>query len=451
MKKITSLVLALMMTLTVAACGAKDETPETPGETPVETPGEEPGEEPAEGGLTGEITVQVEEGWKPYYDAAVERFVEANPDAAVELIVTGSFDMLDILDSTDPANEDIADVFSIPADRIYGLNDNEALAPMDAMAIADKVGGFDNYDAGLGGNFNIDGDYLAFPMNIETLIAYANTANAEAAGIDLTKSVEMNDAGLDVLIPMFDAWFGVAVLNSADIDLLAKADDGTLTSDFTAEWADLPAEKQAAVTAVYEYWKKTQDAGVPMWDAEAAWGHMDTEFTTGGSAALRISGPWDAGAFSGQAGDGADLEIMPIGSITVAGQPLKHWKGGWGIAINSRNEGDDEKMALAEAFIAELMNTEHAVEFFKNTGKIMENVPADVYLSSDLTDADKAIIENVLASYADAPARPLFTEWGSVWDTWKNSVLSWSSVKPADAEAAYKEIKAAFDAMMLNY
>jgi len=108
-------------------------------------------------------------------------------------------------------------------------------------------------------------------------------------------------------------------------------------------------------------------------------------------------------------------------------------------------------MALAEAFIAELMNTEHAVEFFKNTGKIMENVPADVYLSSDLTDADKAIIENVLASYADAPARPLFTEWGSVWDTWKNSVLSWSSVKPADAEAAYKEIKAAFDAMMLNY
>lgn len=451
MKKITSLVLALMMTLTVAACGAKDETPETPGETPVETPGEEPGEEPAEGGLTGEITVQVEEGWKPYYDAAVERFVEANPDAAVELIVTGSFDMLDILDSTDPSNEDIADVFSIPADRIYGLNDNEALAPMDAMAIADKVGGFDNYDAGLGGNFNIDGDYLAFPMNIETLIAYANTANAEAAGIDLTKSVEMNDAGLDVLIPMFDAWFGVAVLNSADIDLLAKADDGTLTSDFTAEWADLPAEKQAAVTAVYEYWKKTQDAGVPMWDAEAAWGHMDTEFTTGGSAALRISGPWDAGAFSGQAGDGADLEIMPIGSITVAGQPLKHWKGGWGIAINSRNEGDDEKMALAEAFIAELMNTEHAVEFFKNTGKIMENVPADVYMSSDLTDADKAIIENVLASYADAPARPLFTEWGSVWDTWKNSVLSWSSVKPADAEAAYKEIKAAFDAMMLNY
>src|SRR5690554_4998692 len=108
-------------------------------------------------------------------------------------------------------------------------------------------------------------------------------------------------------------------------------------------------------------------------------------------------------------------------------------------------------MALAEAFIAELMNTDFALDFFKYTGKIMENVPADVYLNGDMSDADKIIVENVLASYTDAPARPLFTEWGQVWTTWENSVLSWASVQPADAEAAYNAIKAAFDAMMLNY
>ena len=62
-------------------------------------------------------------------------------------------------------------------------------------------------------------------------------------------------------------------------------------------------------------------------------------------------------------------------------------------------------------------------------------------MNSDLKDSDKVIVENVFASYADAPARPLFTEYGKVWDTWKNAVLSWSSVKPADAEAAYKEFK----------
>ena len=447
MKKITSLVLALMLSLSVAACGSKDEpkTPETPGETPVETPGEEPGEE----GLTGSITVQAEEGWKAYYEAAVARFLEKNPDASVELKITGAFDMLDILDSTDPSNEDIADVYAIPADRLTGLNQNEALAPMDAKAMAEKIGGFTNYDAGLGGNFNVDGDYLAFPMNIETLVVYANKANAEAEGIDLTKSIEMNEAGLNLLIPMFDAWFGVGVLNSSDIELLGKNDDGTLFSDFTAEWADLAPEKQATVTAIFEYWKKTQETNASLWDAEAAWGILDEEFTTGGTGVARISGPWDAGTFTTQAGE--NLEIMPIGTVTVAGKPMKHWKGGWGLAINSRNEGDDEKMALAEAFIVELMNTDYAVDFFKSTGKIMENVPADVYLSSDLSDQEKSIIENVLASYQDAPARPLFQEWGSVWDTWKNAVLSWSSVKPADAEAAYKEIKAAFDAMMLNF
>ena len=80
----------------------------------------------------------------------------------------------------------------------------------------------------------------------------------------------------------------------------------------------------------------------------------------------------------------------------------------------------------------------------------MPNVEADVYLNSDLSATDKAVIKNVLASYTDEPARPLFTEWGSVWDTWQNSVLSWSSVKPATAEAAYTEVKAAFDAMMLT-
>ena len=447
MKKITSLVLALMMTLSVAACGSKDETPDNGGSTPAEIPVDSGSEE----GLTGSITVQAEEGWKGYYEDAVARFKENNPDANVELKITGAFDNLDVLDATDPGNEDVPDVFAIPADRLYGLNDNEAIAPIDAKMIADKVGGFDNYDAGLGGAMMIDGDYLAFPMNIETLIAYANTANAEAAGIDLTKSVELNDAGLNVLIPSFDAWFAIGVLNSSDIDMLKMNDDGTFSSDFTAEWADLPADKQATVEAVYNYWKTVQDANAPMWDAEAAWGYMDEQFTTGGNGVLRISGPWDAGTFSEQAADGEDLEVLPLGSITAAGKELKHWKGGWGLAVNSRLEGDEEKVALAHAFIAELMNPEFAVDFFKGTGKIMENVTAQTYMDSDLKDSDKVIIENVFASYADAPARPLFTEYGKVWDTWKNAVLSWSSVKPADAEAAYKELKAAFDAMMLNF
>ena len=41
-------------------------------------------------------------------------------------------------------------------------------------------------------------------------------------------------------------------------------------------------------------------------------------------------------------------------------------------------------------------------------------------------------------------------EYGPVWDTWQNALLSWSAKKPANAEEAYKEVKASFDGMMAN-
>lgn len=450
MKKIASLLVALMLALTVAACGGGTDTPAP--ETPA-TPGTEtPAPETPVTGLTGSITVQAEGGWMPYYTAAVARFLANNPDATVEIKEVGSFDNLDVLDQTGSGNPDVPDVFAIPADRIYGLFNNEALAGMDAKAMAAQVGGFADYDGGLGGNFMIEGEYFAFPMNIETLILFGNTANAAAAGVDLASNLEFTElAGTDILIPAWNAWFGVALTNSAEIELLGHDADGNLYSDMTADWADLAPEKQAVVESLFNYWKEHADAGTPLWDSEAAWGFMDEQFTTGGLTSLRIEGPWSTGNLSNQAGNGEDLELLPIGSVTLNGNPLNHWKGGWGIAINSRTEADAEKMALAEAFIVELMNTDYAVDFFESTGKIMENVPADVYLASSLSDADKLVIENVLASFENAPARPLFTEWGQVWGTWENALLSWQSVRPANAEAAYREIKAAFDAMMLNF
>ena len=170
----------------------------------------------------------------PHYEKAAERVKEVYPDATIEFIVTGSFDHLDVLDATDVTNKDVADVFAIPADRIYGLAQNEALAAMDAKTMAENVGGFSNYDEGLGGNFNVEGDYLAFPMNIETLIIFANKSNAEAHGIDLSKTIEFTELEAeDMLIPVFDAWYGVAVTNSAEIELLGKDESGNLFSDLT--------------------------------------------------------------------------------------------------------------------------------------------------------------------------------------------------------------------------
>jgi len=396
------------------------------------------------------ITVQAEAGWVGYYQAAIDRVVAKNPGATIKIIEMPSFDHLDVIDATDVTNPDVADVFALPGDRIYPLSRNEALAPIDAKAIAAKTGGFGDYDNGLGGAFKIDGDYLAFPMNIETLIVFANQANADTYGVDLTKDVEFTSlpAG-QMLIPAFNAWFGVAVTNAGDIEMLGKNGD-KLFSDLVLDWKDLPAEKKAIFEALYTYWSELDALGTPAWDNSAGWGYMDEQFKPGGSCVLRIEGPWSTGSLTGHAGED-NIRILPINQVKVNGKPLLHWKGGWGVGVNARLEGQDAEMALAQALIAELINPAYAVDFFKASGKIMANVKTSAYLDSNLSKADKVVVEAVLASYKNAPARPLFTEWGQVWGTWENSLLSWSSVKPESPEAAYNLVKASFDAMMANF
>ncbi|MBN2796509.1 MAG: sugar ABC transporter substrate-binding protein [Clostridia bacterium] len=460
MKRILSLLLVLALVFSMVACGnnnsnntnTTDNTSNNMTNESTNTGSNDTTtEEPTTSTLKATISVQAESGWMDYYEAAKARVLEMYPDSTINIIETGSFDHLDVLDGTDLTNEDVADVFAIPADRLAGLSKNEVLASIDAQAIAAKVGGFANYDAGLGGNFNVDGSYLAFPMNIETLIIFANTANAAAAGLDLTGTLEFTELGYeDMLIPAFNAWFGVAMTNSANIELLGK-DGASFFSTMTNDFADLTQEQQDFFTAMFNYWKAHDEAGTDLWDSSAAWGYMDSAFTTGGTNTLRLEGPWSTGSLSEKAGNGEDLAILPINQVTINGQPLAHWKGGWGLAVNARIEENADQMELAAAMIAEIVNTDYAVDFFKATGKILENVSADTYANSDLSDTDKTVIAAVLESYAGAPNRPLFAEWGSVWDTWQNSVLSWASVKPATPEAAYAELKAAFDAMMMNY
>ena len=448
MKKLVSLLLIMVMMFSLVACGSKEEVVEETTAAPAAT--EATTEAPKT--LEASITVQAETSWLEYYQAAVDRVKAKHPNATIELIEVGSFDHLDTIDKTDITNTDVADVFALPADRIYGLAQNQVLASMDAMTMAANVGGFADYEAGLGGNFKIDGEYLAFPMNIETLINFVNTANAEAGGIDINSPIEFTTLDPQgMLVPVFNAWFGVALTNAANIEMLGMKDDGTLFSDLTADWADLPAEKQAVFTSLFNYWKAHNDAGTSLWDSSAAWGYMDTAFTTGGPTAIRLEGPWSSGSLSNLAGAGADLAILPINQVTLNGAPLAHWQGGWGLGINARLEGEDDQMLLAQAMIEEIMNTDFAVDFYKGLGKIMENVDPSVYANSDMPEVDKTIVAAVIESYKDAPARPLFTEWGQVWGSWETGLLSWAAVKPATVEAAYAEVQASFKAMMLNF
>lgn len=429
MKRVLSLLLIMVMMFSLVACGEKKIKD-----------------------VNATITVQVESTWLPYYQAAAERVKVANPNATINFIETGSFDHLDVIKATDVTNKDVADVFAYPADRFTGLIKNDILAAIDAKAIADRVGGYSDFDGGLGGMFSLESEYFGFPMNIETLINFVNTKNAAALSLDLNAPIEMTTLDPQaILIPVWNAWFGVAATNSAKIEFLGKDDKGVLFSDLTKDFSELTQEQKDLFTFLFNYWKAHSEAGTSLWDNSAAWGYMDTEFTSGGKTALRLDGPWSTASISKFAGDGADLGLLPIGNVTINGKEMSHWKGGWALGVNARVEGDEQKMLLAEAMIQEIINPEFAIDFFTASGKILPNVDSKIYADSTLSDTDKAVIDSVIKSYSNAPARPLFEEWDQVWGTWENSLLSWSAVKPASVEAAYAEVQAGFKAMMLNF
>ena len=426
---IKKVLTAGLLSLAVLACGKKEEN------------------KPAEK-LTGTISVQVEESWKPYYEAAVARLKEKNPDANVELKVVASFDHLDVLDKTDASNVDVADVFAMPLDRLEGLAEKEVLASFDAKALGDQIGGFGDYDSNLGGLLKKGDTYLGFPFNIETLVLGLNTKNAAANNIDLNQTVDFAKLPANVaMLPVFNAWWGVAVTNAFGVELLGK-DGDKFFSDLTKDFSELTPEQQQMFEGLFNYWKSANSSKSPIFDVNAVYGFMDDQFKTGKTGSARVIGPWEVGSVTELIG--SDFDVMGLNHASWQGKELKHWKGGWALAINSRNEEDTQKMELAKAFIAELMNPQFAGDFYKITGKIMPNVSKEDYAKTDLSDLDKKVIMSVIEGYEGAVSRPLFKEWGQVWDTWQNSLISWNAKKPATVEDAYKEVQASFKALLTN-
>lgn len=441
-KRLLSLVLTSAMAMSIAACAPKktdagSATPATNAEGKMEDP-------------AAEISVQAEGPWKSYYEEVVKTIQTKYPKSKITIKEVASFPNLDTIDKTDATNADVADVFALPADRLSGLNKKEALAPMPAEEMAKAVGGFKDFNKGLGGNFKIGNDYLAFPMNIETLVTFFNPVNAKAMNIDTTKPFDFKDnKDKELMVMAHDAWFGIAIANSAGINLLSKDASGNLATDMTKDWKDLGADKQAVFNELYNYWKTTNVAdGASLWDKDAAGGFIDKQFADGGKAVYRIDGPWATVGFQKLA---PNTDIKNLDAITINGKPLKHWKGGWGLGINSRIQADKNKMMLAQELIKEIVNPKNAEKFYKATGKIMENVTVDEYQKSSLSDMDKKVIKAVIESYDKAEARPLFDEWGQVWPSWQNAILSWNTKKPANGEEAYKLVQDSFKTMMSNF
>ncbi|MCH4889545.1 sugar ABC transporter substrate-binding protein [Acidaminobacter sp. JC074] len=436
MKKLIYILLILTLSVSFVACGNSVEAVE---DTENEV-------------VKGSITVQAETAWIPYYEAAIERVKAKYPEADISIMEAGVFDHLGVLDSTDPSNPDVADVFALGLDNVKKYEKSAVVTAIDAKRIVDELGGYDDFDGMFANMLKVEDAYYAMPYNIETLVVFANKANAQAHGIDLEKTYAFEDLEAeDLLAVAHNAWFGLPFTNAVGIDLLAKDDQGVLHSDLTKDFNQLTDEQQAMFVSLFDYWQKHDALGTDLWDKEAAYGYLDSSIVTGGNTTFRIDGPWSTPSLVEKTDGGSDLAVLPINTITVSGNPMAHWKGGWSLAANIRIEEDKNKMLIAEELIKELLNPAYAVDLFQTTGKILPNVDASVYNASDLGDIDKAVITAVIDSYNVSADNPVIKEWDNVWGSWENAILSWSAIKPASVEEAYSEIQASFKAMMATF
>ena len=100
MKKLLVTLLVAATTLNFAACGNKDK-------------GAEGGDKNAK----VSISVQVEKDWLPYYEKVKETVLKEYPNATIEFKETGSFDHIQVLNTTKEEKPDFADLFAIPANK----------------------------------------------------------------------------------------------------------------------------------------------------------------------------------------------------------------------------------------------------------------------------------------------------------------------------------------------
>lgn len=393
------------------------------------------------------ITVQVEKEWREYYEKAADRVKDRYPNANIEFIEKSTVEHIELLDNINPEDEKVADLFTLPLERLYDMEKKYVLGQLDAKSIAENLNISDHYDKGLGAQFKVDDRYMAFPMNIKTLLNFVNTKNAQANDIDTVKDIEFTElSNEDILIPLFDIWYGISFMNATNIELLTKVEPYEFYSDMTRYFSELSVDEEETFRAIFNYWYYSQKEDSKLFSKDEYMDFMDTSFKTGGNTSLR-PGSIKSKKHLSKLAEG-EINILPIEKLVVMGNPLLQWKDGDGLAINTRIKDDNDKKEITKAMIEEIVNRDYALEFFKETGKILENMDLETYINSDLNERDKKLIKVSYKSYEDAEKRPASKEWEKVSATWEKAILSWNTLNPQTVEEAYEILQYEFKDMI---
>ena len=367
MKKILALLLAVLMVLSMAACGEKN--PTTDPNTPA-----------------GEITIKV---WADNQDLEwvtkmQENFVKDSKYANVkfENVAMGEGDAKAAV---------VQDVTA--AGDVYMFANDQLGELVKAAGLTKLVG--DYQKALLDGNtqFMVDtvtyeGNQYAFPLTNNTYYLYYNK---DVFTADDVKSLDAMIAKNKVYLPWSNAWTAPSLFLAVGGNIFgANGQDLSAGISFGGE-AGLKAAKKMAELAYHE---------------NVVMGDLDISKMINGEVHATISGSWVRGDLEKEFGDKLGVVMLPKINIDGTEYQMKALSGSKCVGVNPNTAKVEGKQAAATAFAAYLASEESQLARFEMRGII----PAHKNLANNekvLADqVAKAEIENINNAGAIQPLLP---------------------------------------------
>ena len=345
MKKIIAMLLALVMILSLAACGG------APAETPTEPKNEtQPqGETPAENPLAGtyDITMWVSEkdGVAAQFQEMIDAFEVAYPGVVINAAIEG-------VSEADAGAKVIADVASAP--DLYCFAQDQMARLVQAAALAGPAGDVAalisaQNDAGSVAAASVAGTLYAYPMTADNgYYLYYNTALFTEEDVEsMEKIIEICEANnVKFRFALENAWINAGFFFGAGCHSQWTMNEA---GEFTSVDDDFNSEKGLVAMKAMEKLAKS-----PCYDSNA------DEFVDAGAI---VTGTWNADAAAAHFGENLGATDLP--SYEVDGQSY-HLGSFTGYKLMGvKPQADAKKGAVLSLLAQYLTNEENQMKRFE--------------------------------------------------------------------------------------
>lgn len=368
-----------------------------------------------------ELTVYVDNGYKPYMEEAAKAF-EKESGTKVNIKTGDALGGLDKL-SLDNQSGKAPDVMMAPYDRVGGLGNDGQLAEVTL----NKDSKTDKTTESLVTN---GGKVYGAPAVIETLVLYYNKDLLQEAPKtfgeleELAKDSKYDFAGEEGKNTAFLAdWTNFYYAYG-----LLSGNGGYVFGKNGTDPKDVGLNNQGAIDGI-EY-AKTWYAKWPkgLQDTKGAANFIQTQFQEGKTAAI-IDGPWKASSLKeAKVNYGvATIPTLPNGKAYSAFGGGKAWV----IPAGANNP------EAAQKFVDFLTSTDQQKAFYDKTNEVPANTEAREYAVGKNDELTTAVVKQ----FENAQPMPNISEMSTVWDPAATMLFDAVSGKKSAKDAADDAVK----------